>query len=98
MPRFNVNLFPLVVVKVPGIEADSYEEAVEKAREQAELHRLNGNLNGLDVGYGEEIAYYVVDVEGDEEYRQTKTFIDPIHANEVNSESLLVLQEPAGSA
>ena len=70
---FDVHLFPVVRLKVPGVLASSHVEAVERALEQvgAELQEC---LASSGVEYAEEISHYLVDVAGDSDYLQSRWF------------------------
>lgn len=71
MPKYDVHLYAVVRVKVSGVEACSMENAIEKAEGATPLHQM---FDRGDMEYAEEITHYLVDVEGDEEYMQTKWF------------------------
>ena len=74
--KYNVYLYPTVVLKVEGIEAESQEEACRKAEEQTDLHAILDRTNktlpgGLQPGefeWAEELREFHVDEVGDEEY------------------------------
>ena len=76
--KYNVHLYAVVRVKVPDVEAESQKEAIEKAEAQVDLYStfdweglpINGGIVAFD--YAEEIAYYLVDEHGDEEYLDSK--------------------------
>ncbi len=67
--KYNVHLFPIVRVKVHGVEADSQEEAIKKAEDSTDFNDLFNKAP--DIEYAEEVAYYLVDEVGDEEYERT---------------------------
>ena len=69
---FDVHVYPVVRIKIPDIEAASQMEAIKKARE--EFSRAC-NIIGTDAEFAEEIAYYLVDEVGDEEF-DNSNFID----------------------
>lgn len=75
---YNIHIYTAVRVFVPGIEADSMEEAINKTGRAVDLYRLLsiGEYPGLHVEWGEGEVYdsYLVDVVGDEEYEQSRTF------------------------
>jgi hypothetical protein len=56
-------------VKVHGVEAGSQEEAIRKAEESTDFDDLFNKAP--DIEYAEEVAYYLVDEVGDEEYERT---------------------------
>jgi hypothetical protein len=75
MPKFIVHLYPVVRVKLKKeIEADTYEEAVEKAEKyMGNFHDLfDDEKSDMLIEDGEEQAYALVDVVGDEEFKQTR--------------------------
>ena len=78
-----MHLFVIVRVKVPGVEASTHEEAVEKARQQAGQDFYE-RFATPDSEYAEEISHYLVDVTGDPEYNQSRWFYseqNPLAAN-----------------
>ena len=40
MPKYDVHIYPIVRLRVAGVEADSPEEAARRAEESLDLHRL----------------------------------------------------------
>jgi hypothetical protein len=68
--KYDVHLFPIVRVKVHGVEAGSQEEAIKKAEESTDFDNLFNKAP--DIEYAEEVAYYLVDEVGDEEYERTR--------------------------
>lgn len=66
MPKYNVHLYAIVRVTFPMIEADSHQEAADKAADQFTPADLSRGV------YAEEIPSAVVDVVGDHEHRLTK--------------------------
>lgn len=63
--KYKVHLFPVVRVTVE-VEADSQQEAIEKAEYGEDFHlRFD---RSADQEWAEEVAYYEVDEVGDEEY------------------------------
>lgn len=73
---FDVHLYAVVRVKVADVEAPSMETAIERARAEADL---DGMFATDTTQWAEEIVYAVVDVQGDEEYEQSKWFsFDPV--------------------
>ena len=69
--RFDVHLFPVVRLRVPGVEAESPQAAIEKALEQTDLH---SRFAGDDGEYAEELSHFLVDAAGDEQYEQSRWF------------------------
>ena len=70
MTKYDVYLYPVVRLKVPSVEAHSQKEAIEIALEQFEL-------NGCIVREGEyadELEYFLVDEQGDEEHLNTCSY------------------------
>ena len=70
--KYDVHIYATVRVKVCGVEANSQKEAIAKAEEQTDLYETIGNCPGAD--YAEEITGFLVDQEGDEEYRHTRSY------------------------
>lgn len=68
--KYDVHLFPIVRVKVHGVEAGSQEEAIKKAEESTDFDDLFNKAP--DIEYAEEVAYYLIDEVGDEEYERTR--------------------------
>jgi len=68
--KYDVHLFPIVRVKVHGVEAGSQEEAIKKAEDSTDFNDLFNKAP--DIEYAEEVAYYLVDEVGDEEYERTR--------------------------
>jgi len=64
MKRYNIYIFPIVRVKVSGVEAEDQVEAIKKAEEMIDLHSL---LDRDEFEYAEDIDCFLVDEEGDEE-------------------------------
>jgi len=71
--RYNVHIFAVVRVSVPGIEADSQEDACRKAVEDTDLYEA---VKWADTEYAEDITEYLVDVEGDTEYQHSRWYKD----------------------
>ena len=69
--KYDVHIFTIVRVKVPGIEAGSQEEAMSKAEEQFSFHDTFDNIKGCETEWGEEHSYALVDVVGDKEYQNS---------------------------
>jgi hypothetical protein len=83
MPLYHVHLFPVVRIKISNVEAASHREAIEKALERFEPDCLT-RLEDAQGEFAEEISHYLVDVAGDEEFRQSQWFYsaeEPLLAN-----------------
>lgn len=63
--KYDVWIYPVVRVKVTGIEAENQCDAIEQACEACDLDTL---LNHPEYEYADEISYFFVDEEGDSEY------------------------------
>lgn len=73
--RYHVHLYPVVRVKVEGVEATSPAEAVEKAlAEGPDLYDLFRRDGPPVTEYAEEVPTALVDVEGDAEYEHSRYF------------------------
>lgn len=74
--KYKVHLFAVVRVPVE-IEADSQEEAIDKSEKSIDLHTLFDHTIGeaQEREWTDEIAYYLVDEDGDEEHQKTKWWI-----------------------
>ena len=85
--KYNVHLYAEVRVKVVSVEADSMEEAIDKAEGFADPNRYFGRNHCRNAGMDCDIAdmhleysefaegcSYVVDVQGDDDYEQTQYF------------------------
>lgn len=59
MPEYDVHLYPVVRVKVAGVEAESPEEAARKAEESLDLHAL---LSHGVVEYADDLDGFLVDL------------------------------------
>lgn len=73
---YDVHLFALVRVKVPGVEADSQRAAIEAAEKAIDLYQIaSAKIYGAEcVEYAEEIVEALVDEEGDPEYSKSTWF------------------------
>jgi hypothetical protein len=65
---YDVWVYPVVRVKVAGVEADSQEEAVKKVDTTTDFHALL-DRNGLE--WAEDIDCFHVDEQGDTEYKNS---------------------------
>lgn len=66
MAKYTVHVFPVGRIHV-DVEADTQEEAIKKAEEGLNLYDA---MSGAE--YAEEVAYFLVDEGGDEDYQRTK--------------------------
>lgn len=82
---YDVHLYPVVRVKVPGIAARSQKEAINKALDLAgRFYGLFDNLRnafGWDTAYAESVTEYlvgetVVDGAGSDDYLLSRTYLD----------------------
>jgi len=78
--KYDVHVYATVRVMVPGIEAESQEEAIKTAQAQLDNDQTLYELfdhpeNEVVTSYAEEITGYLVDETGDESYERT-TFYD----------------------
>lgn len=69
--QFNVHIFAVVRVMVPGVDAVSQREAISKTLASTDLH---AQFIDTDCEYAEELAYFAVDVVGDDEFSQTRWY------------------------
>jgi hypothetical protein len=80
MKKFDVHLYTVVRVKVPNVEAASMKEAIDKAEGLVDLDRFFSGLRSANVKdmvsaeYADEIVHYLVDVQGDVDYRESQVF------------------------
>ena len=65
---YNVHVYPIVHVKVCGVEAESQEEAMKKVDATADFHSL---LDRDDIEYAEDVDCFLVDEQGDTEYENS---------------------------
>jgi hypothetical protein len=73
--RYHVHLYPVVRVKVEGVEATSPVEAVEKAlAEGPDLYDLFRRDGPPVTEYAEEVPMALVDVEGDADHEHSRYF------------------------
>ena len=71
--RYDVLLYPVVLLNVPGVVAKSHREAVEKACAEI-APELCEKFTPCGAEYADEFSHFVVDVVGDEEFRQSRSF------------------------
>lgn len=79
--QYNVHIYPVVRVRVDGVEAGSQQEAIDKAERGVDLYGLLLRDNPIKqhtdeyevavVEYADNIDGFVVDEVSDEEYRHT---------------------------
>ncbi len=82
MPKFNVYLYPEMVLHIRDIEADDAYQAINQAIAVAEANHLDAG-GDADKGpvYAEAFVRYVVDpvVKGQPDYRHSQTYLDRAH-------------------
>lgn len=64
MPKYHVHVYPIFRVLVPNIEADSPEEACQKAEQALDLDQFNRP----EIEYADDIDGFLVDEDGDTEH------------------------------
>jgi hypothetical protein len=73
MPTFDVHLFPVIRVRISGVEGPSHREAVEEA-----LRHLGptfyARFKEPDSEFAEEFSHFLVDVAGDDDFRNSQWF------------------------
>lgn len=82
MPLYDVHLFAPVRVKIENVEAGSQRAAIEAAERSVDLHDLLRQDNGKSklpmavqyVEWDESLDGALVDVRGDEEFKQTRLY------------------------
>ncbi|MBI4311443.1 MAG: hypothetical protein HY681_06645 [Chloroflexi bacterium] len=78
--KYDVHLFTVVRVKLEGIEATSQRDAIEKAQQRFARERigealgLTRSISGVETEYAEEVVDYLVDEEGDPEYKRSRRY------------------------
>ena len=78
---FDVHLFPVLQIKVPGVEATSHIAAVEQAVAQTDLY---AECESTKFEYAEEFSHFLVDVTSDQECENSRWFYsqdNPLLAN-----------------
>lgn len=70
---FDVHLFPVVRLKISGVQAASHVEAIARALEKVGPE-LEGRFARAEVEYAEAISHYLVDVVGDPDFSQSRWF------------------------
>jgi hypothetical protein len=78
MPKYHVHIYAVFRVRVPDVEADSPEEACQKAEQAVDLADLP---NGTWVDYADDIHGFLVDEDGDTEYERS-TFYDAYYVRQ----------------
>ena len=79
---YHVHIFAVVRVRVAGITAPSHQAAAEQAHQQ--VPTFQQRFHGSDCDYADEISHYLVDVAGDEDFRNSRWFYSqdqPLFAN-----------------
>jgi hypothetical protein len=66
MPKYHVHVYPVVRVPVADIEADSPEEACQKAEQAIDFSNL---FSQPGTEYADDIDGFLVDEEGDPEHK-----------------------------
>jgi hypothetical protein len=82
MPKYNVYLYPEMVLHVRGLEADDACQAIHRAIDLAEaIHLDAGGDASKGPIYAEGFVRYVVDpiVDGQPDYCQRQTYLDRAH-------------------
>lgn len=86
--KYNVHIYPVFRFTLENVEAETPEEAIQKARAHAEQARLLSATCYLvdtvdhrivEAHYAEDITSYVVDLVGDSEFKESTTFEDAVH-------------------
>jgi hypothetical protein len=78
--KYDVHIYAVVRVKVPGVEAESQTDAIEQAEEQVDFNALFDSRRfslypGIEcVEYADETSGYLVDEEGDEEHDRSSFY------------------------
>jgi len=73
--KYDVHLFDVVRVKYTSIEAESQREAIKKALAKHYPNDIHDrNRPPICVEYADEIAYAVVDEDGDTEYERSRWY------------------------
>lgn len=80
--KYDVHIFPIVRIKIGGIEARTQAEAIERAINAVDLsglfrglqQPLRGDILLLDTEYADEISHALVDEAGDEEHEKSKWY------------------------
>jgi hypothetical protein len=68
--KYTVRIFPIVRVTFPGIEANSQEEAMKKAEEQADFD----NFFSHGGEYADDIDGFLVDEESDPNHYRSRWY------------------------
>jgi len=75
MPKYDVHIFPVVRVKVTGVEANSQRAAIRKALRSINLEEAAVHPDD----YAEDIVEYLVDEHGDRNHSRSQCYVDTIH-------------------
>ncbi len=73
MKKYKVHLFAVVRVPVK-VEAESQTQAIEKAEKETDLEFLFKGCMGAPTEYADEVAYYLVDAQEDEEHQESQWY------------------------
>lgn len=75
--KYDVHLYAVMRYKYTGIEAESQTGAIDAA-----VKLFNADTPpAYPPEFAEDIAYYLVDEEGDEEYARSYMYNDAVHAD-----------------
>jgi len=71
--KYTVHVFPIVRVKVPDVEAESQEKAIEQVNTKIDSGEINlhAMLDRDGIEYAEDVDGYHVDEENDPEYKNS---------------------------
>lgn len=75
MPKYDVHIFPVVRVRIAGVEAESQEAAIRKALASVNLEQVA--LHPDD--YADDIVDYLVDEHGDSDHDRSRHYLDTNH-------------------
>ena len=83
MKTYHVHAFALVRVRIPNIQAKNQKQAIRKATDQLDWYRLfeiaPKDPTASDIEFGEEFSHFLVDEDGDTEFKQSKWYMDSYH-------------------
>ncbi len=73
--KYDVHIYPIVRVKVFGVEADSQVEAIKKAETVFDFDQLlNHYYSDVEVEYADDIDGFLVDEQGDERHERSQFY------------------------